>query len=82
MPIFCSNIHVFHETAGELANYFELTDNPDSIALKIFEFLENDKSIQLKKKVRQKYTWEGVYSGQIEPLIIRSLLNDKEREND
>jgi len=81
MPIFCSNINPFHETAGDLANYFELTDHPDSIALKISKFLENDKSIQLKKKVRQKYTWEGVYTSQIEPLVFQLLLNAKKGEN-
>jgi glycosyltransferase involved in cell wall biosynthesis len=81
VPIFCSNIHPFHETAGELANYFELTDDPNSISSLIFEFLENDKSVQLKKKIRQKYTWEGVFSGRIEPLISNTLKISKDAGN-
>ncbi len=73
LPIFCSNIQPFHETAGELANYFELNDDPSEIALRIFNFLEKDKSSQMRKRVRQNFTWEGIFTNQIEPLIKQTF---------
>jgi len=73
LPIFCSDINPFHETAGESANYFDLSSDPESVATQIYKFLEEDKSAKLKKKVREEYTWASIYKNQIKPLILSAL---------
>lgn len=79
IPIFCSDIQPFHETAGDYANYFQLNDSPPDIARKVIAYLDKSKTSQLKRVVRQKYTWEGVYTDRIKPLISGAFAKTESR---
>lgn len=69
LPVFCSNIPPFHESGGEYAHFFELDEDPYAIADLIREVMRDDPTYALRQRVLQRYTWRGVMSQQIEPLI-------------
>jgi len=69
VPIFCSDIPPFHESAGEHAHFFELDEDPSAIADLIMEVMSDDTTYALRQRVLQRYTWRGVMRELIEPLI-------------
>ncbi len=73
MPIFCSDIPPFRETAGKRAVFFDYQAQPEQIAEKIIKEIKKDARITLKGHVKQNYTWENVFDRKIMPLI-RSVL--------
>ena len=82
IPIFCSNIGPFHETAGDFANYFDLTESPSKVAAIIRKFFKGNEISLLKKRIRQKYTWGSIFSQVIEPLVIKAINHRKRLIND
>ena len=73
IPIFCSDIAPFHETAGSAALYFDLREAPTAIAARIAAALRDDSRAQLRRRVRLEYTWEAIYRHSIAPLLTHSL---------
>ena len=69
LPIFCSDIPPFRESAQDNANFFSLDESPGAIAVQIKSVLANDSHYRLKHKVIREYTWEHVFSDKIEPLL-------------
>lgn len=69
LPIFCSDIPPFRETARELAHYFALDESPRVIATRLADWLGADTRYRLKQRVRQDYSWEHIFAAQIEPLL-------------
>jgi len=69
LPVFCSNIPPFHESAGEHAHFFELDADPSAIADLVMEVMKDDPTYRLRQRVLQRYTWRGVMSQLIQPLI-------------
>jgi len=76
MPIFCSEIAPFHETANSNAHFFNPEGNPEAIAREIHQIIEGDKTLNHKHRVKQQYTWNNIFKNQIEPLV--SKLETKE----
>jgi mannosylglucosylglycerate synthase len=72
LPIFCADIPPFRESAGEHANYFALDETPAAIAARMADFFEHDARYQLKHHVLNAYSWERIFSEQIEPLINKA----------
>ena len=70
MPIFCTDLDPLKALAGEWASYFSVNDEPKNIAKLIADKLDDNNSYQLRKKVRQNYTWSAVYQNQIAPLLV------------
>jgi len=70
LPIFCADLPVFHESAGEHAHYFAKDDTSDEIALRIANTLAQDSAYQLKRRVLQEYDWQRIFQDRIEPLVI------------
>ncbi len=71
LPIFCSDLPPFHETAGASAHYFAPGESPDSAAGKIADHLGRDATYLLKRRILTDYTWERLFSERIEPLVER-----------
>ena len=69
IPIFCSDIPPFRETAHDMAHFFDPDEHPDTIAMKITRTLESDTSSRLKRHVKQNYSWEKIFQNKILPLI-------------
>jgi len=73
IPIFCSDIAPFRETAGPAALYFELREAPAAVAARIATALRDDPRAALRRRVRQEYTWEAIYRQGVVPLLAQSL---------
>jgi glycosyltransferase involved in cell wall biosynthesis len=69
LPIFCADLPVFHETAGDRAHYFSIEDTPDRIATEIAKTLTNDSAYQLKRRIVREYDWQRIFKDRIEPLV-------------
>lgn len=80
MPIFCSDIEPFRETAGEWAVFFDLKENPQDIAARIIEKLNSNTQLDLKAHIKQHYTWDQVIKNKINPVIASVLQIKKEKK--
>ncbi|MGB8645487.1 MAG: glycosyltransferase family 4 protein [Anaerolineae bacterium] len=69
LPIFCSDIAPFRESAQDWAHYFAPGDSPDFIAEGMARFLQADARYQLKRRVLREYTWDRLWAERIEPLL-------------
>ena len=69
LPIFCSDIAPFRESAGDWAHYFALDEPPRAIATRIAETLKHDARYQLKRRVAEQYGWFHIFQRHIEPLL-------------
>jgi glycosyltransferase involved in cell wall biosynthesis len=69
LPIFCSDIPPFHESARQWAQYFALDQSPADIARQIARGLDSDARYQLKQRVVRDYTWPVIFKDKIEPLL-------------
>jgi glycosyltransferase involved in cell wall biosynthesis len=69
LPIFCSDLEPFRESAGENAHYLSPAEPPRSAANRIASCLGQDSAYRLKQRVIQEYTWDKVFVKRIEPLL-------------
>lgn len=69
LPIFCADIPPFRETARDLAHYFASDESPRTIAARLADFFAADARYQLKRRVRQDYSWEHIFGVHIEPIL-------------
>jgi glycosyltransferase involved in cell wall biosynthesis len=69
LPIFCSDIAPFRETAAAAAHYFDPQGDPAMAAAQIAAVLRDDARYALKKRVARAYTWEAIYQSKITPLL-------------
>lgn len=73
LPVFCSDIPPFRETAGERAHYFALDEPPERIAERIHATLFADHAYQLRARVLRDFDWERIWSARLEPLLHEVL---------
>ena len=69
LPVFCSDIPPFRESASQWAHYFALDLSPDDIARQIAECLDSDARYGLKQRVIREYAWPRIFQDKIEPLL-------------
>jgi glycosyltransferase involved in cell wall biosynthesis len=70
LPVFCSDIPPLRSLGGPYATYFSPDDDPEKIANLIADQLSSTAVFQMRTKVREQYTWEGIYTRYIEPLLM------------
>ncbi|MGE5264496.1 MAG: glycosyltransferase family 4 protein [Acidobacteriota bacterium] len=71
LPIFCSDLRPFRESALDNAHFLAPGEPPPEAAVQIAGFLARDPGYRLKKRVLTEYAWERIFSEQIEPLVIK-----------
>lgn len=71
LPIFCADLPVLHESAGESAHYFSLDESPAQIADDVAKTLAQDARYRLKQRVLREYAWERIFTERIEPLVLK-----------
>ncbi|MFQ5943118.1 MAG: glycosyltransferase family 4 protein [Anaerolineales bacterium] len=69
MPVFCSDIPPFRESAGELATYFQLSDPPERVAQRILDLLFADRAFLLWSRLRRRHAWPRI----VREEVIRIL---------
>ena len=69
LPVFCSDIPPFRETADGVAEFFGLDEPPEAIAHRLMAALDADRASRLRRRVLDRFTWEAVFTQCIEPLL-------------
>jgi len=69
LPVFCSRIPPFRESGNEWVHFFELEEDPYTIARRISETLDADPAFRLRKRVQRRFTWKHIFEERIEPLV-------------
>ena len=70
LPIFCSDIPPLRNLGSSYVTYFSPDDDPEEIANTIANYLSASPLFQLRTNVRGQYTWEGIYTRNIAPLLM------------
>jgi glycosyltransferase involved in cell wall biosynthesis len=70
LPIFCSDLPVLREVGGPHACYFPPDASPAALADQLLAVLDTPGPSALRRRVRQWYSWEGIYERQIRPLLV------------
>jgi glycosyltransferase involved in cell wall biosynthesis len=69
LPVFCADIPVLHELAGEDATYFDADVNPVEVAKQIKARLEAEPTSRWGRRAKHGYTWNQIYARNIQPLL-------------
>jgi glycosyltransferase involved in cell wall biosynthesis len=69
LPVFCSDIPPLRVLGAEEALYFSPDADPRKVAELIANTLDGDGTYQLRRRVHRAYTWQGVYTERIAPLL-------------
>ncbi len=70
LPIFCSDIPPLRELAGDRATTFSPDALPEPVAAQIAARLAADSCYAMGVHVRSAYSWQGVYTQHIAPLLV------------
>ena len=70
LPIFCSDIPPLRSLGGSYVNYFLPDEDPEKIAGTIAHYLSSTNLFSMRTKVREQYTWEGIYTRHIAPFLM------------
>jgi glycosyltransferase involved in cell wall biosynthesis len=70
LPIFCSDILPLRSLGGSYITYFSPDGDPETIANTIATRLSSNSVFRLRTNVRGQYTWEGIYTRHIMPLLM------------
>jgi glycosyltransferase involved in cell wall biosynthesis len=71
MPVICTSMPAAEEIGGEDVILIEAGDDPDQIAGRILDWAEGSHRYQLRRRVRENYTWRAIFHRDIEPLLFR-----------
>ena len=69
MPVFCADIPVLCELAGEDVSYFHPDEAPHAIAAQISSRLESEATVRWARRAKHSYAWDSIYVIHIDPLI-------------
>jgi glycosyltransferase involved in cell wall biosynthesis len=69
LPIFCADLPPLRDLAGEQATYFSPDDPPERVAGLIEQRLEEERTYQMRRRVRAQFSWDAVYARHIAPLL-------------
>ena len=69
-PVFCTNLPPLRALGLDDANYFSPHDDPHFVADKITATLNSNPVFRFALRTRQNYTWEGIYTEKIAPLLV------------
>jgi len=71
IPVFCSDIPVFHEIGGENLSYFDPKGDPSAVAKMINDRLNSEMTFRWSRDAKNNYSWQSIYRSLIEPLITK-----------
>jgi glycosyltransferase involved in cell wall biosynthesis len=71
LPIFCSDIPPLRSLSSSNATYFSPDADPAELANRIVNHLAFDPVFRMRVRVRREFSWEQIYTREIEPLLIQ-----------
>lgn len=69
LPIFCSDIPPLRSLGSSNATYFSPGADPVELANRMVNHLNFDPVFRMRTRVRREFSWEAIYSREIEPLL-------------
>jgi glycosyltransferase involved in cell wall biosynthesis len=69
IPVFCADIPVLRELAGDDVTYFDPDANPLEVAKQVKVRLEAELTSRWARRAKHGYTWEQIYNLYIAPLL-------------
>lgn len=69
LPIFCSDIEPFRATGQEEVFYFSPQAPAEEVASLVAQHLLTDRAFRLRRRVRQKHSWDYIVQDIILPLL-------------
>jgi mannosylglucosylglycerate synthase len=69
VPVFTSGSPLIQEIAGGLVQLLDPGLSPADMAHTILDFLENDRTYQLRRVVLRRYSWEAIFKEGLVPLL-------------
>ena len=73
VPVFCADIPVLRELAGEDVTYFDPDADPVEVAKQIKVRLEAEITSKWGRRAKQSHTWDQIYSRHIAPLLVEVM---------
>jgi glycosyltransferase involved in cell wall biosynthesis len=71
MPVFCTAVPAAIEIGGDDVLIFSESDEPAEVADRLLAWTEDSPVHRLRRRVRERYTWEAIFRRQIQPLLRR-----------
>ena len=71
IPVVCTKVPAAVEIGGEDVILFDLDEEPNCLGARILAWAEGSAGHRLRRRVRQGYTWQAIFSRDIEPLLRR-----------
>jgi glycosyltransferase involved in cell wall biosynthesis len=68
-PVVCTDVPAARELGGEDVTMIDPDGDPEHIAQRIASVVDDSPVYQLRKRVRQAYTWRAILERDIEPLL-------------
>ena len=72
MPVFCTAVPAAVEIGGEDVVIFSELDEPAKVPGRLLAWAEDSPVHRLRRRVRERYTWEAIFRRQIQPLLYRA----------
>lgn len=69
IPVVCTDMPAAQEIAGHDVMLFDAAEDPAQVAARILEWTEHSQVHRLRRRVRQRYTWQAIFRRDIEPLL-------------
>jgi glycosyltransferase involved in cell wall biosynthesis len=69
VPVFCTDISVLRELAGEDVTYFGPNADPVEVAKQVKVRMEAESTSRWGRRAKHGYTWNQIYAGHIKPLL-------------
>jgi glycosyltransferase involved in cell wall biosynthesis len=69
IPVVCTDVPAAKEIGGGDVILFDTREDPTSVAKRILVWAEKSRVHQLRRQVRQTYTWRAIFHRDIEPLL-------------
>lgn len=69
LQVVASEIPAVKEIANDYVTQIDISQTPEDVAERILGWASSDKRHQLRRRVRQSFTWEAIYRNEIRPLL-------------
>lgn len=69
LPIFCSDLPPFAESAQDLATYFSPHADPAEVARLIADTLLQDRAFRMHRRARRDFSWQRIVETRLLPLL-------------
>jgi glycosyltransferase involved in cell wall biosynthesis len=70
VPVVCTDMPAADEIAGPDVMRFGSAEDPSLLADEILALLEDDPVYRLRRRIRQRYTWQAIFQREICPLLV------------